>query len=179
MTFAIRVCCIVSAATISIFAFAHADAQSKQKNKVYPLKPGTVFRVRLDAELRSDSARVGDRFTTTVADAVISDSGVKLVPAGTTVHGRVTGVSRASKRVAGSIGVSFYSLEFPNRKSVVIVGNLVPTGGAPAEVFTIGPSGGGISPTKFGGTTGKDVVVKTGTEIGVSLSKKISLPKYQ
>jgi hypothetical protein len=84
---------------------------------------GQTFRVRLNQELSSENARIGDRFTTTVVDPVYAD-GVEVIPAGSTITGRVSGVTRAERRKAGTISVQFVSVQLPNGTARAINGSL-------------------------------------------------------
>ena len=85
----------------------------------------TVFRVRMNQEISSGNARVGDRFTTTVVDPVYASGGIEVVPAGSTITGRVTQVIPAQRKgKAGSIGVSFVSLQLPSGMTRTINGSL-------------------------------------------------------
>jgi hypothetical protein len=83
-----------------------------------------VIRVRMDTELSSRTARVGDRFSTTVTEPVYGESGIEVVPVGSKVWGRVTSVTRAQRRKPGSISASFYQIEMPNRVRQTINGSL-------------------------------------------------------
>ncbi len=83
----------------------------------------TVIRVRLNQELNSKTARVGDRFSTTVTEPVHS-GGVEVIPVGSKIWGRVTTVKRAQRRSPGSIDVSFTSVAMPNGRTAVINGSL-------------------------------------------------------
>ncbi len=72
-----------------------------------------AIRVRMNQTITSATARVGDQFTTTVVDPVYAE-GVEVIPAGSTIAGRVTTVNRASRKSkAGTIGVHFVSLRLP------------------------------------------------------------------
>ena len=89
----------------------------------------TVIRVRMNDEISSGNARIGDRFTTTVVDPIYS-AGVELIPAGSIVTGRVTSVLRASRKSkAGTLGVSFVSIQLPNGMTRSINGSLTDTSG--------------------------------------------------
>ena len=102
-----------------------ATAQAKKKVVYYPIKTGTVFRVRLENDLSSKTARVGDTFRTKTIDPVYSSGGVQLVPAGSTIFGRVSSVQRAAKNgKVGNINVTFYSLVLPNQRKAAINGML-------------------------------------------------------
>lgn len=107
-------------------AFHSADAQTKKKKIIYySIKTGTTFRVRMENEISSKSARVGDTFRTTTVDPVYSSGGVMLVPAGSTIYGRVTAVKAATKDGnPGTIDVGFTSINLPNKRRAAINGTL-------------------------------------------------------
>jgi hypothetical protein len=83
----------------------------------------TVLRVRMNEEIGSKDARVGDRFSTTVTEPAYA-RGVEVIPVGSRVWGRVTSVTRAGRRTPGNINVSFYQVELPNGVSRSINGSL-------------------------------------------------------
>ena len=102
------------------------SAQTKKKVTYYSIKSGTVFRVRIESDLSSKKSRVGDTFKTTTRDPVYSSSGVELVPAGSTIYGRVASAIPAKKDgKPGSIDVRFTSVKLPNGRSAAISGMLV------------------------------------------------------
>jgi hypothetical protein len=82
------------------------------------------MRVRMDTELNSKTARVGDRFSTSVTEPVYGESGIEVVPVGSKVWGRVTSVMRAQRRKPGNIAVSFNTIELPTRARYPINGSL-------------------------------------------------------
>ncbi len=92
--------------------------------RYYTLNTDQTIRVRMESELNSRTARVGDRFETTVTEPVRSDSGVELLPVGSKVWGRVATVRRAERRSPGNISVAFNSIELPNHASYTINGSL-------------------------------------------------------
>ena len=93
--------------------------------RYYTIPADTVIRVRMDTELNSKTARVGDRFSTTVTEPVYGGgSGVDVVPTGSKVWGRVTTVRRAGRRTPGNISVSFYQVELPTGVRHAINGSL-------------------------------------------------------
>ncbi len=95
--------------------------------RVFRLPANEIIRVRMDDELSSGNARVGQRFTTTVVDPVYAN-GVEVVPAGSKIAGRVTQVQRAGRRSkAGSMSVEFVSLQIPSRATYTIDGALTET----------------------------------------------------
>ena len=92
---------------------------------VYHTVPAdTVLSVRMNQTIGSEKARVGDEFTTTVTLPVHA-SGVEVIPAGSQVVGRVTSVTRASRKSkAGTIGVHFVSLRLPTGIARAMNGDL-------------------------------------------------------
>lgn len=79
----------------------------------YNVNAGQIIRVRMNQTITSETAHVGDQFTTTVVDPVYS-SGLEIIPSGSQIVGRVTTVNRASRKSkAGTIGVHFVSLRLP------------------------------------------------------------------
>ncbi len=91
--------------------------------QTYVLDTAGAIRVRMDNELSSKTARIGDRFSTTTVDPVYA-SGVEVIPAGSKVWGRVRTVSRAGNRTPGNISVSFTSIVMPNGRTYPINGSL-------------------------------------------------------
>jgi hypothetical protein len=95
----------------------------------YNVNAGQVIRARMNQTITSETARVGDQFTTTVVDPVYS-SGLEVIPSGSQIVGRVTTVNRASRKSkAGTIGVHFVSLRLPTGITRAMNGDLteVPT----------------------------------------------------
>jgi hypothetical protein len=85
----------------------------------------TNIRVRMDSQMSSKSARIGDRFSATVTEPVYGgESGIEVIPVGSKVWGRVTSVRQAGRRTPGSISVSFYQVAMPNRATYPINGSL-------------------------------------------------------
>ena len=91
----------------------------------YTIPADTIIRVRINEQLNSGTARIGDRFSANVVEPVYGgNSGVDVVPVGSKVWGRVTQVNRSQRRRPGSITVAFYSVELPNGRSAAINGSL-------------------------------------------------------
>jgi hypothetical protein len=63
----------------------------------YTLPGGTTVEVRLDQEIGTKVSKVGDSFTATVENAVVAQNGATVVPAGSKVHGKVTGVDNSDR----------------------------------------------------------------------------------
>ena len=91
--------------------------------QLYTVPADTVIRVRMDTRLNSKTARVGDRFTTTVTEPGYA-GGVEVIPVGSKITGRVSSVQRAGRRTPGSILVGFYQLQLPNNRVYAINGSL-------------------------------------------------------
>ena len=93
--------------------------------KLYTVSRGTVVRVRMNGSVSSKTARVGDTFSTTVTEPVYSDSGVVVIPTGSTIKGRVDSVLPAKKGGnPGQISVSFTSVRLPSGTTRSINGSL-------------------------------------------------------
>lgn len=109
-----------------------ADAQRRRSRpntrqtatRYYRIEANETIRVRMDSELNSKTARIGNRFSTTVTEPVYAANGVEAIPAGSKVWGRVTAVKRAERRSPGTISVSFNSVELPNKTRYPINGSL-------------------------------------------------------
>jgi hypothetical protein len=91
--------------------------------RYYTVPADTVIRVRIDTELNSKTARVGDTFSTTTTEPVYG-GGIEVIPVGSKVWGRVSTVTRAGRRTPGNISVRFTSVELPNRARYTINGSL-------------------------------------------------------
>jgi len=89
----------------------------------YTMPANTVIRVRIDNQLNSKTARVGDRFSTTVTEPAYA-GGVEVISVGSKILGRVSTVQRAGRRTPGTITVGFYSVRLPNGRSYAINGSL-------------------------------------------------------
>lgn len=121
----------VAASTVVLLlvssAFTGSLAQTKKKRtvKYYTVPANQVMRVRLNDELDSEKARVGDTFTSTLVDPVYSKNGLVLAPQGSIVGGRVTSVQRAQKKgKPAELNVQFTSLELPNGYRRALNGSL-------------------------------------------------------
>lgn len=93
--------------------------------RLFTVATGERIRVRMNETISSKTARVGDRFTTTVTEPVYSTTGVVVIPTGSTVTGRVDSVTAARKGGdAGSISASFVEVRLPNGIRRAINGSL-------------------------------------------------------
>ncbi|MGQ0640391.1 MAG: hypothetical protein ACT4P6_06395, partial [Gemmatimonadaceae bacterium] len=59
------------------------------------LPSGTTLGIRLDQEIGTKVSKVGDTFSGTVETAVVASNGETVVPAGSKVYGRVTGLDNS------------------------------------------------------------------------------------
>ena len=90
----------------------------------YNVAASQVIQVRMNEQISSETARIGDRFTTTSMIPIYS-RGIEVIPAGSTITGRVTNVKRAQRKSkAGWIQVAFVSLQLPNGTTRAINGSL-------------------------------------------------------
>lgn len=93
--------------------------------RLYTVATGKRIRVRMNEELTSKTARVGDRFTVTVREPVYSTTGAVVIPEGSEIVGRVDSVTRAAnKGKPGALDVSFVRVDLPNGTKRVISGSL-------------------------------------------------------
>ena len=101
-------------------------AQTKKKRPVYySIYANQVMRVRLDDELDSEKARIGDTFSSTLVDPLYSKNGVLLAPQGSTVDGRVINVQRAQKNgKPAALDVQFTGITLPNGRQRALNGSL-------------------------------------------------------
>ena len=90
----------------------------------YTVPADTVIRVRLNQQLSSRTARVGDRFSANVTEPVHAGAGVEVIPVGSKIWGRVSTVRQAGRRTPGQILVAFNQAELPNGRSYAINGSL-------------------------------------------------------
>jgi YmgG-like glycine-zipper protein len=89
--------------------------KSKPKRTFYSVPANSTMHVRLNQDLGSEKARIGDTFTSTVVDPIYSSNGVVLAPQGSIVTGTVTNVQRAQKNgTPATMDVQFVSLRLPN-----------------------------------------------------------------
>lgn len=91
----------------------------------FKVDSGTRIRVRMEDQISSKVSQVGDYFNTRVVEPVYSNTGVVVVPVGSTIVGRVDAVTKAKKGGdPGTIDVSFVEVRLPNGTSKAINGSL-------------------------------------------------------
>lgn len=110
---------------------------------VYTVSTGTVVRARMNQTITSKTAKVGDTFTVTVTEPVYSDTGVVVVPTGSTMTGRVDSVKAAAKGgKVGEIDASFIQVRLPNGVKRNINGSLTELSGDGTKVDNEGTAEG-------------------------------------
>lgn len=93
--------------------------------RLYTVAAGKRIRVRMNDELSSKTARVGERFTVTVREPVYSSNGAVVIPEGSEIVGKVDSVTRAQKKgKPGALDVSFVQVVLPNGTKRAISGSL-------------------------------------------------------
>lgn len=201
------------AACALAFAFAvvcgAVPASAQKKKKAAPrftVAADTTMRLRLNDKLSSKDARVGDTFASTVVTPLYA-RGVEVIPAGSIVTGHVTHVTRAGRKSqAGSLNVTFTSLELPNGARHAINASLTTSASADNEGEVKGKSstkknvafagagvvvGGlinGVAGAATGGIIGvgraaikkgEEAEVKPGKEFDVILNRAVTLNAYR
>ncbi|HVN81214.1 MAG TPA: YMGG-like glycine zipper-containing protein [Terriglobia bacterium] len=92
-----------------------------QATQSYTVPDGTRIQAKLESTINSRTNRQGDRFSAKVIESVMLE-GKEVIPAGTTLEGRVAEVKPASRaRSKGEINLTYERLIFPNGVSETIV----------------------------------------------------------
>jgi len=121
-----------------IFAFTSIDALGQRKPRIrrakrtskakpsnYKVETGTRIRVRMEREINSKVSQVGDQFATKVTEPVYGNTGVIVIPNGSTITGRIDSITKAQKGGdPGTISVSFVQVRLPNGSTSAINGSL-------------------------------------------------------
>src|SRR5437762_7624687 len=81
-------------ALVPVMILLNSAAAAAQDDSIYRVPAGTRIRLKMDVELSSKVASVGDTFTAAVAKAV-TNRNVVVLPVGTVIEGRVASVSHA------------------------------------------------------------------------------------
>jgi len=117
--------CLATLIALALGTVNLTGAQTRRRPVYYSVAANTVMRVRLDTELNSQKAHVGDTFSSTLVDPVYSKNGVMLAPQGSKVMGRVTSVQRAGRNgEPATMDVQFVSIRLPNGVHTAINGSL-------------------------------------------------------
>jgi beta-barrel assembly-enhancing protease len=165
---------------------------------------GTEVHVTLSALVGSATSRVGDTLSaTTTAPVLVGDR--VAIPTGSTIHGRVTGVSPAKKGLdvsdkGGAVALSFDRVTTPRgfsspisaslarvaksgKKTTQIIGGSAAggallgkiLGGSTKDAAVGAVLGGGIGTGIAAGTKGKELVIPKGTALAITLNEPLTI----
>jgi hypothetical protein len=113
-----------TAIILSLLFFGDIITATAQSGSAYKLPAGTRLKVRLEVDLSSRVASVGDTFAAYVTRPVANGEMI-MVPDGTAIEARVTSVERAGAgRKYGQISVRFERLKLPSGE-IPIIADLV------------------------------------------------------
>jgi len=165
---------------------------------------GTEVHMTLASEVGSATSQVGDRVTGTTTHAIVIGDRVA-IPAGSTIHGQVTGVDPAKKGLkisekGGAVALEFNRVTTPSGESTPMSGSLTSVasskgktagiiGGSAAGGAILGKIigghtkdaaigaviGGGIGTGIAAGTKGKEVVIPAGADLAITLDKPLTI----
>jgi ribosome maturation factor RimP len=169
------------------------------KFREYTIPAGTKVSVRLGEAVSSATSQPGDVVSATLADPVTVD-GIHVLPAGSTVRGKVTEVQPAGKvKGRASLALAFdsvtargetypldakFSVVAPSTTNRDIDKVAIPAaGGAIIGAILGGGKGAAIGAAAGGGagaahvllTKGKDVGLASGTEVSVATTREIEV----
>jgi len=106
-------------------AEAPAAAPAAAGPSAATLGTGAQFAVTLNSTLATDQNQPGDAFTATVEQAVLGANGEVVIPAGATVHGRITALARSNHVGETAVmnlafeSISFGGKSYPLQATVV------------------------------------------------------------
>lgn len=140
------------------------SASSTARNNEIP--NGTEIKATLDQRLSTDTSKVGDRFSATVAEPVRSADGNVVIPQGAKVQGEVTEVEQgktvAALRGKAKLNFRFTGVQLPSGQAVPIQATLVSVNstnsGSKASTSNEGEVSGGNTGTR----TARDVGIGAG-----------------
>ena len=146
------------------------------------LPSGTTIDIRLDQEIGTKSSKVGDTFTATVTNGVMAQNGATVVPVGSKVYGKVTGLDN-SDRVgdAAAIKIDFERIEvggYSHPLAAKVTATNLETRGADSRNETLRKAGiGAAAGAVLGGIlSGGDLdKILIGGAIGAAAGTVISL----
>jgi hypothetical protein len=164
-------------AILSLF-FANNYVASAQ-DSIYRLPAGTTIRLSMDAGISSKISSVNDTFTTTVIKPITVDN-VVVLPYGTVIEGRVTGVSSAGP--AGKIGrmeLTFETIRFSDSVKRSIDGvlvNEIRAGVVKADDLRL-DLGGAAAGALIGSASGTNTGILAGAGIGAGAGSAVAFLK--
>lgn len=163
----------------------------------------TEMRVQLNDSLSTEHSRIGDRFSVTVLDPILTAEGRTVVPAGATVTGLVTGVDdsdhvgdeaylrlnfirltieKLNEPFAAEIVSSSLQVSNPTNSTSTAIGAAAGVVGAilsgdlkkAAEAGQLGAGAGSVISL---GSSGREGILPKGTEFHIRTTANISLEK--
>lgn len=164
-------------AILSVLIFANFSIASAQADSIYRLPAGTRIRVKLDAEINSRVSSVNDTFLATVVRPVTVRD-VIVLPAGSTIEGRVASVSRAAGGgKGGKLDVVFewLKLSTETRRNIdgVLINNL---SAESSQTFTaVSIVGGTAAGAGIGAASRSGIGTLIGAGIGAGIGTGIVL----
>lgn len=126
---------------------------------------GVIIRATLDTPLSTKTSQVGDRFTATVAEPVLDNSGQVAVPVGTKINGQVSqseqGKTVAVLRGKGRLDLRFIDMTLPSGQSTPLTATLKQVANTSGSTQTA-DSEGGVQSSTSGKTAAKGVGIGAG-----------------
>ena len=186
-----------------VVIFVNSTFLVAQDDSIYRLPAGTLISLKMDLELSSKVASVGDTFTAKVAKPLVNRD-VTVLAVGTIVDGRVTSVSHAGPGGSGGkLEIVFDTLRISSVMMRPIEATMVNKleSRSPQTVNVLSVIGGTVIGAVFGAVTkstngaligagvgggagtavamlrkGKDVRIRKGEEFEIVLNKEVVLP---
>lgn len=138
--------------------------QAPLQGYVMTAPPGTVMSASLSSPVSSEFARVGDRFTATLASPVASGSSV-ILPAGSQMEGQVVMVKPAGRAgKSGELEVRFTSAMLPNGQRVPLSARIQTEDGT--GIIKGGTTGGRVGRAAVTTGVGAGLGAALGTAMG-------------
>jgi len=178
------------------------SSPASEKTHMVSVPAGTEMTLALDSTLSSETSHAGDTFSATVVEPIVIENR-EVIPAGSTIEGRVTEAT-AAKRGAGkgTIALSFSALRLASGFHTNIVGsfqeiseskkgrNAAVIGGSAAGGALLGRIlgkdtrstvigaivGGGIGTAVVMSKEGEQAIVPADTPFGLRLEQAIQVP---
>ncbi|PYR40608.1 MAG: hypothetical protein DMF93_10615 [Acidobacteria bacterium] len=162
---------------------APGSPEAVRSHRPNEIPVSTEFDVRLQNTLSSRTSQVEDRFETTTMVDLTDERGRVLVPAGSTMRGTVTSVTKATRlERKGSLTVSFDRLTIDHRSYPIraTVTQAIESAGIRGETekIGIGAGAGAILGAILGGTKGAlaGILIGGGGTIAATEGKDVDLP---
>lgn len=171
------------------------------------LAQGTEIHVTLATDIGSATSRAGDALTATTTTPVVAGGRV-VIPAGSTIYGRVADVTAATKGLhisekGGAMALSFSKVTTPRGDSTPLSASLASVasssgktagiiggsaaggallgkllGGSTKDAAVGAVLGGGIGTGIAAGTKGKELVIPAGTHLVITLDQPLTIADW-